>query len=338
MIQPEQGVHVPESSDGSPVRWAIIGTANIARWNFLPSLRLAGGIVVTVGSRSRESGRAFLADNDLQADVCSYAEAVGRDDVDAVYVATPNHLHSQWAAAAMEGGKAVLCEKPLGRTPSEVEDLIAVSACTGQPLWEAFAFPFHEQWRFLVEAIADQVVGELGEIQSNFHFLVRDPANIRWDPALGGGALNDVGCYPIHLARLLFGSEPKDAAAVMKVGGRGVDAECQAILDFGSGRRLQFSCGLERWRDTSTRLLGSGGEIRLTDPFHPTAQDTITVIRDGHTMVHRLVPDEPSFTAMLRSICSVVAQRRPAEHLANGDALGTARALAMVRTRFVEWP
>jgi predicted dehydrogenase len=319
------------------VRWAVVGTANIARWNFLPSLERAGGVVVAVGSRSQESARAFSAANQLRADPCSYAEAVARDDVDVVYVALPNHLHLQWAKAALERGKAVLCEKPLGRTPAEVEDLIEVAARSKRPLFEAFAFPFHEQWRFLERQIADQTIGELREIQSNFHFAVRDPDNIRWDPALAGGALNDVGCYPVHLARLLFGAEPEAATAVMRVGGRGVDAECQAILDFGRGRRLQFSCGLQRRRDTTTRLLGTEGEILVTDPFHPSPQDTATVIRCGHQEVHQLVADEPSFAAMLRSIGAAVAGRQPVEHPATKEALGTARALQLVRDHFVEW-
>ncbi len=321
-----------------PVRWAVLGTANIARWNFLPALGRANGEVVAIGSRRLESAREFAAANQLRAEPCSYSEAIARPDVEAVYVALPNSLHRQWTRAALEQKRVVLCEKPLGSTPAEVEELVRVASSGGRPLFEAFAFPFHDQWRFVAELIAAGEIGELREIQSNFHFLVRDPANIRWDPGLAGGVLNDVGCYPIHLARLLFATEPAAARAVIRTGGLGVDAECQAILDFGEGRRLAFSCGLQRRRDTATRLLGTEGEIRLSDPFHPTAADEVTVTSGGRSQTHRLMPDEPTFAPMLRSINAALAGVHEAEHLATTESLGTARALDLVRSSFVEWP
>ena len=318
------------------IRWAVLGTANIARWNFLPSLELAGGVVVAVGSRHPDAAREFIVANRLAAEPCSYLEALTRNDVEAVYVALPNHLHLPWSRAALEHGKAVLCEKPLGCTPEEVEELLAVARRSGRPLFEAFAFPFHGQFQFLTEMLAGGGIGELREIQSNFHFQVRDPSNIRWDPAMAGGSLNDVGCYPIHLGRLLFGAEPVAASAVVSLGGKGVDAECQAVVDFDRGRRLLFSSGLQRRRDTATRLLGTRGEIHLSDPFHPSAVDSVTVTRDREE-VHHLVPDEPSFAAMLRSINSALSGRSAAEHLALDEALGTARALQMVRSNWAVW-
>lgn len=320
-----------------PVRWAVIGTANIARVNFVPALSMAGGVVSVVGSRTEKRARWFMDAAQIQADWCGYGEAMARDDVDAVYIATPNTLHFDLTKAALELGKPVLCEKPLGCTPEETNEICQTAAAVGQPLWEAFAFPFHNQWRRLERLIAGGEIGELREIHSNFHFEVRQEENIRWDASLAGGALNDVGCYPIHLARLLYGHEPVATVAVMRPGGRGVDAECQAILDFGQGRRLAFSCGLARWRDTSTRLLGTAGEVRLSDPYHPTQSASLTVIRDGVGETLHLVDDEPSFTPMLRSICAAVAHEGPKEHIAGDDAPGTARALDLVRRSFVQW-
>lgn len=324
-----------DQEDG--LNWAILGTAHIARGNFIPALRVTGGRVVCVGSRDIAKATSFIADQRLEARACTYEQAVADQRVDAVYVALPNHLHAQWAQAALTAGKAVLCEKPLGRDADEVAQILSHAASSGGLLWEAFAFPFHRQWERLLALVDSGAVGELREIHSNFHFRVRDPNNIRWDAALSGGALNDVGCYPLHLARLLFRSEPSRSKGIFLPGGRGVDAESQGVLDFGRGRRLIFSCGMARWRDSSTRVIGTEGEIRLTDPFHPTPEDSLSLIVDGRMTLERLVAPEPSFSAMLRSISSSVKSRSQPLHLAREDSLGTAAALDLVRGTWEQW-
>lgn len=317
--------------------WAILGTANIARGNFIPALRVAGGRVVCVGSRDVERATAFIAEQRLEAKACTYEQALADPHVQAVYVALPNHLHAQWAEAALAAGKAVLCEKPLGRDGAEVSRILAHAESNRGPLWEAFAFPFHRQWERLVSLVDGGAVGDLREIHSNFHFRVRDPSNIRWEAAMAGGALNDVGCYPIHLARLLFGSEPTRSKALFLPGGRGVDAESQGVLDFGRGRRLIFSCGMTRWRDSSTRVIGTDGEIRLTDPYHPNPEDSLSLVVAGRMTVERLVAPEPSFSAMLRAISTSIKGRSLPSHLARDDSLGTAAALELVKATWEPW-
>ncbi len=330
-------IPLPDRSTSGGLNWALLGSANIARANFIPALRSAGGNIVTLGSRSPERATSFIEANGLAAKASSYAGAIAHPLVEAVYVALPNHLHDEWAKAALRAGKAVLCEKPLGRTVEEVSDILDVAGTTTGPLWEAFAFPFHAQWSAILQIIQEQTIGELREVHSNFHFVVTDPNNIRWNSALAGGSLNDVGCYPVHLAALLFKAEPLHSKAAIVLGGGEVDAECQALIDFGSGRRLLFSCGMRRWRDTSTRLVGTAGEIRLTDPYHPGPADTLTIIAGRQSAVRRLVPDEPSFTEMLRRITASVRGSEPPRHLAAEDSLGTARAVELVRRSWTVW-
>ncbi|HUY96994.1 MAG TPA: Gfo/Idh/MocA family oxidoreductase [Verrucomicrobiae bacterium] len=319
-------------SEDAPVGWAVLGTANIARAAFLPALlRAGGGRVVVVGSRDLARGRAFAEREAPLATVGSYARALADPRVQAVYLPLPNHLHPAWAIRALEAGKAVLCEKPLGLSVGKVESILTAAERTGGLIWEAFVFPFHPQARRLQTLLAEGAIGEPREVLGGFHFRVRAPENIRWSAGCGGGALNDVGCYPIHLARLVFGTEPVAARALERREGHEVDAETQGMLRFPAGRRLLFTCGLERAYDAETRILGTEGAIRLSNPYHPDAADVLELHRGTTVTRERLAGGEPSFTFAIRHIHRVLAGREGPLHLARDDALGTARALELVR-------
>src|SRR6266581_1222548 len=215
---------------GRSVRWGILGTAKIARNLFLPSLREAGG----------------------------EPAAVAGPDVDALYIPLPNALHGEWTIRALEAGKPVLCEKPLTGSVAQTGRVLAAARQTGTPLWEAFAFPFHDQMARLRGILADGAIGDLREIQSGFHFLMSDPeTNVRMFAELEGGALLDVGCYPVRLARDLFGAEHEAAWAQAEFAPGGVDLATWGCLNFPGGRHLYLSCGFRRAGDTFTRLLGT---------------------------------------------------------------------------------
>lgn len=318
----------------SAVGWAVLGTANIARAAFVPALRRAGGgSVVAIGTRDPERGRAFAHSVAPAARVGGYAEVLEDPGVRAVYVPLPNNLHRTWAVAALDAGKAVLCEKPLGLSAAEVEAILAAARRTGGLLWEAFVFPFHPQTQRLRALLDEGAIGEPTEIVAGFHFRVRSPENIRWSRASGGGALNDVGCYPIHLARHLFGADPVAAEAVDRRAGREVDADTQGLLCFPGGRRLLFTCGLERAYDAEARILGREGTIRVTNPYHPDGADVVELHRGTTVSSERVGGDEPSFTAAIRHLHAVLSGDAAPAHLAVTDALGTARALELVRGR-----
>lgn len=310
-------------------RWAILGTANIAARAFLPALRAAGDTAVVVGSREPGGATDWAAANHVGR-TASYDEAIAADDVDAIYVAVPNDQHVRWARAAAASGRAVVCEKPLGLTAAEVDGLLATVG--DARLWEAFVFPFHPQTALLTQlCAADGPIGGVREIVSEFHFRVQRPDNIRWSATRGGGALLDVGCYPIRLARLLFGAQPVSAAARQVVGESGVDAEFAAIATFPADRRLIFSVGMRRFPSTHTRLIGADGELRVSNPFHPTENDTVQLWREGR--MERSWQAEPrrAFQYAVEHVGAVVAGTEPPRHLAATDASGNAHALDLVR-------
>lgn len=309
-------------------RWGILGTANIAARAFLPAVRAAGGVATVVGSRTPARGRTWAAEHGVRR-AGNYAAVVEASDVDAIYVALPNDQHVEWATAAAATGKAVLCEKPLAPRPDELAPLLAVA--DGRPVWEAFVFPFHPQTELLTRLVADELGGAV-EIHSEFHFRVRRDDDIRLSPQRAGGALHDVGCYPIRLARLVFGAEPVQAAGTAWWAESGVDAEVAALVDFPGERRLVLSAGLRQGLSTFTRVIGRNGELRLSNPFHPTASDRIEV-RGPDGLVHewRAGGAVTAFEHAVRHVHGVLRGEAAPRHGVADDALGQAGALALVR-------
>jgi predicted dehydrogenase len=321
---------VTQSPD--PIRWGIVGTANIARAQFLPGLREAGGgTAALVASRDRARADAFAAANGIGAGIADYAALVESPHVDAVYVALPNALHAEWTIRALDAGKAVLSEKPLCASVDQARQVLDVAATAAAPLWEAFVFPFQAQHRRLTELLADGVIGDLAEVASAFHFLLANPANIRMDAALGGGALADVGCYPVRLALELFGADGVRAEGCSALTNGEVEVDAAGIVTFGP-RRLLLSCGFRRSYDTFTRVLGSAGQIQLTNPFHPGPGDTLTVLRpQGEPVIERPTTDERSFTGAIRHIHAALRGEAAPEHTADGLSMPAARVLAQLQ-------
>jgi predicted dehydrogenase len=293
------------------VRWGILGTANIATVHFLPGLHAAGGgIAYAVSGRDRARTQQFAADNGIELALEGYTELVGDERVDAVYVPLPNSLHAEWTIAALKAGKAVFCEKPLCVSAEETESVLEVARESTQPLWEAFVFLFRDQTARLLDLIAGGAIGDVLEIQSTFHYPLSDRDDIRLDPALGGGVLYDAGCYPVRLARLLFESEAVSGTSMPRWAAEGVDEEAQAILAFPHERRLLLSCAMFRRYDTMARILGSRGEIRLSRPFQPHANDTLEIHGQGFAETERPNGDEPPFAPALRHIHAAQSTRR----------------------------
>lgn len=313
---------------GEGVRWGILGTANIARAAFLPGVRAAGGVPAAVAGRDAERTRGYAAEHGIERAITGYQAMIEDGDIDALYIALPNSLHAQWTTAALEAGKPVLCEKPLCGLLADTEQVLEAARRTGTLLWEAFVFPFGEQLDRLRTLVRDGAIGELREIQSDFHFLVRRAENIRLSADLQGGALLDVGCYPVRLAQEFFGEHDAAWAAATRPT-MGVDLETWGSLGYSGGRRLLVSCGMRRAYDTFSRLLGTTGQIHVTNPFHPARGDQVSLLSEtgAERRAWTIKTDEPSFTAAVRHIQAVVLGEQEPRLLAVQTSLATARAL-----------
>jgi predicted dehydrogenase len=310
------------------VRWGILGTANIARAAFLPGLREAGGTAAAVAGRDARRAERYASDNGIERAVSGYQNLIDDPAIDVLYIPLPNSLHAEWTLRALAAGKPVLCEKPLcGNLPDAMRVLEAAWQ-TGTLLWEAFVFPFHPQIARLRDLVAGGAIGDLMEIKSNFHFQAGNPQNIRYSRELEGGALNDVGCYPVRLAAEFFGAPHKAAWAGATWGGDGVDIDTWGVLEYPGGRRLHLSCGLGRGYDTYSSLEGTAGRIVVSNPFHPGPGDSYQVIAPrGEPASYPATAGEASFSAAVRHINAVLAGEDEPRLLAVDTALPTARAL-----------
>jgi predicted dehydrogenase len=218
----------------------------------------------------------------------SYAELLGNPDIDAIYNPLPNELHVPWSVKAAEAGKHVLCEKPIALTADEARQLIAVRNRTGVKIGEAFMVRTHPQWLRARQLIRDGSIGELRSIVSVFSYFNNDPVNIRNIPAHGGGAIYDIGCYPVTMSRFLFEREPERVIAVLQRDPEmQIDRLSSAILDFGSGQAT-FTCGTQLVPFQRMQVFGTKARIELEIPYNiPPDEPSRIFLDDGTKLAGR---------------------------------------------------
>jgi predicted dehydrogenase len=253
------------------VRWGILSTSGFARTKVLPALRGCARVEVTaIASRDLARARAVAAEFGIARAHGSYDELLADPEVDAVYNPLPNHLHVGWTIKALEAGKHVLCEKPIAMTAAEAESLRAAAhRHPGLKVMEAFMYRLHPQWQRAVEIVRGGGIGEPRVVQSLFSYFNADPGNIRNQADAGGGALMDIGCYSISLARFVFGGEPRRALGLIDTDPRfATDRTCAGLLDFGGGRSSSFTCSTQLQPYQRVHVLGTEGRIELEIPFN----------------------------------------------------------------------
>jgi predicted dehydrogenase len=203
-------------------------------------------------------------------------------EIEAVYNPLPNHLHVPLSIRAAEAGKHVLCEKPVGMNVAEVIELMAARNRTGVVIGEAFMIQVHPQWLRAMELVRTGRIGQLRFAMGAFGYFKLDADNIRNIPEYGGGALYDIGCYPIKTSRMVFGEEPvRVSATIVRDPNFGTDILTSAILEYPSGHCI-FSCGTQEVHNQSMQFFGTTGRIEMEIPFNPRAGGTSRIrIDDG---------------------------------------------------------
>ncbi|MGH8949341.1 MAG: Gfo/Idh/MocA family protein [Acidimicrobiia bacterium] len=252
-----------------PVRWGVIGCADIAVKKVIPAM---GGSevsdVAAIASRSSERARATADSLGIPKSYGSYEELLADREIEAVYIPLPNHLHPKWAIAAAEAGKHVLCEKPMATSTELAVSMVDAAERSGVKLMEAFMYRLHPLWAEVRRLIADGAVGDLRAVQSFFSYHNVDPADIRNRLDAGGGSLHDIGCYPVNVARMLFDSEPSGvSAAIHRDPGFGTDVLTSVVLDF-DGRHAAFTCSTQLEDDQRVHIYGTEGRLLVEIPFN----------------------------------------------------------------------
>ncbi len=263
------------------LNWGIIATGEIARTFAQGVKHSKAGRVVAVGSRSLAAAEKFAREQGVPRAHGSYEALLADREVAAVYVATPHSQHVEWTMRAAAAGKHVLCEKPIGLNHAEAVRAVEACRAHGVLLMEAFMYRCHPQTSKIIELVRSGALGQVRLVQATFGFAATfDPASRLFNPALGGGGILDVGCYPVSLARLVAGAaegEPfRDPArvsgAVALHPKTGVDAYAAATLQFVGGVIAQVATGVALCQDNAARIYGTEGWLHVPEPWVPARE------------------------------------------------------------------
>jgi predicted dehydrogenase len=250
------------------LRWGILGAGSwIARDAIIPAIQKSrNGRVVAAGTRDVGSckGGAVKAGG---VRVLSYDALLADPEVDAIYIPLPNSMHLEWAIRAAEAGKPALCEKPLALNHDEAAKIIEAFEKRKVPLMESFMYRFHPQHRRVRQLISEDAIGDVVEVRTHLSVDIMnppDPNNIRMRPELGGGALLDMGCYMISVARMVYAAEPIAVRSWARVDHRfGVDVAAAGVLEFPGGRVALVSCSFEGFGNGFYSVIGRKGVIEV---------------------------------------------------------------------------
>ncbi len=265
-------------------RVGILGAAGIAPQAMIePARRRSDFMVQAVASRRAGVAAEYAKKHKIPVAYDGYEALLADPEIDLVYNALPPSEHARWSIAALEAGKHVLCEKPFAMNEAEARGMVAAAGQTDRYLIEAFHDRFHPAFQHLLELRDSGALGRIKTIKAEFSVTIPfDPKNIRHDPAAGGGALMDLGCYPVHWVRLLAGEEPDILVAATGTRTQlGVDESIVATLRFASGIFGDVSCGMAKGTPFKALItvLCDNGSVELENPVLP---------HRGHSIRERL--------------------------------------------------
>jgi D-xylose 1-dehydrogenase (NADP+, D-xylono-1,5-lactone-forming) len=273
-------LQIPQNNDPQKIRWGILGLGKIAVKSMLPAFKFAHQAeCVALGSREIAKAEKIAGTQNAKILACDYETLLQQQEVDAVYIALPNHMHAEWSIKALKAEKHVLCEKPLAMTQHEAIEMNAVAEKTGRILGEAFMYRYHLQHTTVKELIREKTIGEVRLFKAHFSYHLKDLSNIRLKPQYGGGAWMDVGCYGIDAARYILGEEPINCEKIQHLGkDSGVDESTSALLNFPNGIQAQIYCATNSYREQSYEVIGSLGKIEVREAFIPAGAKTSNII------------------------------------------------------------
>jgi len=263
-----------------PLRWGLLSTANINRALITPLRKSKRNILAAVASRSQASADSYARQWNIERAFGTYEAMLADPDIDVIYNSLPNHLHAEWSIRALAAGKHVLCEKPLGLSPVEVDAMADAAQKYGRVIAEAFMYRHHPQTLKAKELVESGAIGKLQAVRGSFTFKMHTEVNIRLVPEMGGGSIWDVGCYPISYARYIIGAEPVSVFGAQVTGPSGVDDSFFGQMKFPGDIYAQFDSGFRTPYRTHFEVIGSAGTITVPSPFKPGLVEKIILYRE----------------------------------------------------------
>ena len=314
------------------LRIGLLGASKISPEAVIrPAGELDGVEITRVAARDPGRARAFAAEHGIEGVEADYAALVSSDAVDLVYNGLPPSAHAEWSRQALAHGKHVLCEKPFAMNTAEVESMLSAADASGRHLVEAFHHRYHPLWHRVVDLMGEQVIGDIRHVDAAFWTPIPyQPGELRYVPELGGGALMDLGCYPIHWSRTVVGTAPEVVAAEATWHRTGVDLSMQAELRFPGGETAKIFCSMDEHEldgsESSIVINGSKGRLTVVNPLVPHAGNRVTIETHDGTVSEEVPRGHSTYFYQLEWMLDVIAGKR--EALTGGrDGLDTMRVI-----------
>jgi D-xylose 1-dehydrogenase (NADP+, D-xylono-1,5-lactone-forming) len=265
------------------LNWGLLSTARINK-ALIPPLRASKrNRLLAVASRTQDSADKYAREWKIPRAHGSYEALLADPEIDVIYNPLPNHLHAEWTIKAVEAGKHVLCEKPLGLTVDEVDAMQSAARQHERVVAEAFMYRHHPQTLKVQELVKGGSLGTLKLIRGSFSYVLSPERNVRLDPAMGGGSLWDVGCYPISYARSVLAQEPLEVFGWQVTGPTGIDETFVGQMRFADGVHVQFDSSFVIPLHWFMEIVGNEGTLNIPNPFKPNENETIYLTRGGKT-------------------------------------------------------
>jgi predicted dehydrogenase len=268
--------------------WGVLGPGFVATHAVIPAIQqLSNAGILAVASHSRERAQSTATQFGIERSYDDYAQLLADPDINAIYIALPNHLHHEWTIRAAQAGKHVLCEKPLAMTAAECDEMIATCQQARVLLMEAVMFRFHPRMQYLKHMLTSGTCGEIRYAHIAFSFPFNSPGNYRNYSQFGGGALLDVGSYCVNAARWLIGAEPQ-AIQGISYSRNGVDLSTSAILHFEQDVLAHIQCSFAAAEHQVIEVVGSTAAVTAPLAFTAWRDDTtLLLIQQGSSFEQR---------------------------------------------------
>jgi len=292
---------------GTPMRIGILGCSDIARRKFIPALdKCSSAVLAAVAGRSREKAARYACCGECR--VMAAGELLSAPDIDLVYISLPNHLHEEWAIRALEGGKHVICEKPLSTSAASVKKMLAAAEKNGRLLYENLMFLHHPQHSVVKTLLDSNRIGRVVALRSSFGFPFPRSGDFRLDPLQGGGAFHDLARYPLGTALHFLQTAPgRFRGHALYRDSLNTALHGTAVT---SGEELfSFSMVFGQHYESYYELVGETGKIRLDRAYTTPADFTNRIqLLQGEASSEISVPPADHFQKMIEHVCAVVRQ------------------------------
>lgn len=265
------------------LNWGLLSTARINRALITPLRASKRNRLMAVASRTQEAADSYARQWKIPRAYGAYESLLADPEIDVIYNPLPNHLHAEWTVKAMEAGKHVLCEKPLALNVEEVEAMQSAARKHGRVVTEAFMYRHHPQTLKVQELVKNGSLGDLKLTHGSFSFMLNHEGDVRLDPAMGGGSIWDVGCYPISYARTVIGANPLEVFGWQVTGPTGIDETFVGQIRFANNIHAQFDCSFVLPFHTFMEIVGSEGTLNIPRPFKPGVDEKIYLTRNDKT-------------------------------------------------------